>query len=479
MSLKSIMLTILRQFFIAGLAAIWLAPAQAANLPTPVTQALREAGIPQNAVSVLVQQVDKPRPLIAHNAAKSMNPASTMKLLTTYAGLELLSPAYSWKTEAYASGELKDGILEGDLILKGYGDPDLTLEHFQSLLRDIRNAGLNEIRGDLILDRSWFETGGDPGAFDGEPYRAYNALPDALLVNFKATQFILRGDAASGKVQITANPAPPKLHIANRVELRQVPCADWKDRLGYDVQTANNEVTVTFSGNYSLACDEKSLDLSVLDSAAYTDTLFRQLWQELGGTLHGKTHDGQTPPSAKRLAVANSLPLADQIRLINKYSNNVMARQTLLTLGVEKQGAPGTVAKGIRTVHDWLAAKKLEFPELELENGAGLSRQERISAQHMGDLLLAAWRSPVMPELMSSLPIAALDGTMQKRLKNSSVAGQAHLKTGSLDGVRAMAGYLLDGKGRRWVVVMMVNHVNAGASRAAQDALLEWVYEKF
>lgn len=463
--------------FILLLAGLLALPA-VAGLPAPVAQALREAGIPQQAVAVVLQQVDRSRPLVVHNAARPMNPASTMKLLTTYAGLELLTPAYTWKTEAYASGEMKDGILDGNLILKGHGDPDLTLERFQSLLRELRNTGLREIRGDLILDRSWFETGGNPGAFDGEPYRAYNALPDALLVNFKATQFIFRGDAAANKVLITANPALPRLHIVNRVELRQVPCADWKDRLGYDVQTANDEVTVTFSGNYSLACAEKSLDLSVLDSTAYTDTLFRQLWQELGGTLHGKTISGTTPPTAKLLVTASSPPLADLVRLINKYSNNVMARQTLLTLGAEKQAPPGNTEKGIRTVREWLAAKKLEFPELELENGAGLSRQERISARHMGDLLLAAWRSPVMPELMSSLPVAAVDGTMQKRLKNTTVAGQAHLKTGSIDGVRAMAGYLLDSHGRRWVVVFMVNHANAGVSRTAQDALLEWLYER-
>lgn len=155
-----------------------------------------------------------------------------------------------------------------------------------------------------------------------------------------------------------------------------------------------------------------------------------------------------------------------------------MARQMLLTIGAEKQGTPTSVERSIRSIREWLAGKNLDFPELVLENGAGLSRQESISAQHLGDLLLSAWQSPVMPELMSSLPITAVDGTLEKRLKISDVAGQAHLKTGSLDGVRAMTGYLLDKKGRRWVVVFVVNHANAGASRVAQDALLEWVYKR-
>ena len=454
-------------------------PVWAASLPVPVAQALKEAGIPQASVSILVQQVDKSRPLLALNVAKPISPASTMKLLTTYAGLELLGPAYTWKTEAYISGELKDGALEGDLILKGYGDPDLNIERFQSLIRSLRTSGLRDIRGNLVIDQSWLaDTAADPGAFDGEPYRAYNTAPEALLVNFKATLFSFRGDAASGKVQIGTDPALPQLHIVNQIEQRQVPCADWKDRLGYDVKTSGETTTVTFSGNYSIACGEKTLDLSVLDNASYVYALFRELWMEQGGTIHGNVKQAEAPATAKHLATITSPPLADVIRLINKYSNNVMARQTLLTIGAEKQGAPASVEKGIRSVHEWLVGKKLDFPELALENGAGLSRQERISAQHLGDLLLAAWQSPVMPELMSSLPITAVDGTLEKRLKNSNVAGQAHLKTGSLDGVRAMAGYLLDRKGQRWVVVFVVNHANAGASRAAQDALLEWLYER-
>jgi len=448
-------------------------------LPAPVGGALRAAGIPQDAVAVYVQQVDKPRPLIAQNASQPLNPASTMKLVTTYAGLELLGPAYTWKTEVYAGGPVSEGVLEGDLILKGYGDPAFTLEKFWDMLRALRQSGLREIKGNLVLDRGWFESvAHDPGAFDDEPWRAYNATPDALLVNFNATRFTFRGDVPSGKVLIAADPELPQLRMLNQIELRQVPCADWKDRIGYEVQQSGEAVTLTFSGNYSVACGEKSLELSVFNDAAYVYSLFRQLWQEQGGVLRGTLKQGEVPAGAKRLVEMTSPPLADTIRLVNKFSNNVMARQILLTMGAEKISVPGNADKGAQAVRDWLQARKLDFPELVIENGAGLSRLERISAQHMGELLLAAWKSPVMPELMSSLPVVAVDGTLQKRLKDSPVAGQAHLKSGSLDGVRAMAGYLLDRNGRRWVVVFIVNHARAADARAAQDALLEWLYAR-
>jgi D-alanyl-D-alanine carboxypeptidase/D-alanyl-D-alanine-endopeptidase (penicillin-binding protein 4) len=139
---------------------------------------------------------------------------------------------------------------------------------------------------------------------------------------------------------------------------------------------------------------------------------------------------------------------------------------------------PGRSDRSTQVVQSWLAEKKLDFPELVLENGSGLSRQERISAQHLGRLLLEAWRSAVMPELMSSLPLVAYDGTMRRRLRAESIAGQAHIKTGSLSDARTLAGYVLDQRGQRYIVVLFINHPNAAASQAAQDALLQWVYER-
>lgn len=450
-----------------------------AALPASVAKALRDAGVPLETASVFVQRVDKAAPLLQHQADEARNPASTMKLLTTYAALTELGPAYTWRTEFYSAAPLQGDVLTGDLYLKGYGDPALTLERFWGLLRALRQAGVREINGNLVLDRGYFNPGPyDPSEFDGEPYRAYNAGPDALLVNFKSTRFDFQGDATTGKVIVRADPDLPQLKVINQLELRQVPCADWKDRLGYRVEKSGEQTIVTFSGNYSVACGAKFLELSVMDDTVYIDQLFRQLWQASGGVLRGSLKSGTVPQGARRLAQASSPPLADVIRMVNKYSNNVMARQILLTLGGERSGEPGTPGNGVVAVREWLAKQQLDFPELVLDNGAGLSRRERISAHHMGELLLSAWRSPVMPELMASLPVVAVDGTLQHRLNNSAVSGQAHLKTGSLEGARALAGYLLDAKGRRWVVVFMVNHTRAAAAGAAQDALLEWLHDR-
>ena len=450
-----------------------------AQLPSPVSEALGKAGVPQEAVAVYVQSVDKQDGqqlrLVDHRLGQPMNPASTMKLLTTYAGLELLGPAYRWHTDVYRDGSLNQGSLEGNLVLKGYGDPELMAEDLWRLLNRLRQAGVRDIRGDLVLDSTYFASGApDAAAFDNEPYRAYNATPGALVSNLKSTSFRFLADAQ--QLTIQADPELPEIAVVNQVKRVNGDCGDWKSRLSYTVVAQDNRSVVTFSGSYASNCGEKVLELSVMNEAAYTYNLFRAIWKQLGGTITGGLRLQAVPSNAVKLFQYDSLPLADVIRRINKYSNNLMARQLLLTIAAEKLAVPARESDGDKVIRAWLSSKDLNFPELVIENGSGLSRIERISAGHLGELLQQAYISPVMSELMSSLPVLAVDGTTRKRLNGSATQGRAHLKTGSLEGVRAIAGYLLDQHDRRWVVVFMVNHPNAGATKAAQDALLDWIY---
>ena len=466
---------------LAALLAIWLPRvyAQAAPLPGPVAQALAQAGIPESAAAFYVHEIGAERPLIAAGAERSMNPASTIKLVTTYAALELLGPAFQWVTEAYAAGALSDGVLAGDLVLKGRGDPKLTLENFWLLLRSLRGRGLREIRGDLVLDRTYFAANDhDPARFDEQPTRPYNTGPDALLVNFKAVRLFFVPDSETRLVRILAEPALPQVQVVNRLALVNGPCGDWVSRLKVDAQGGSAATRLTFSGRYAASCGERERSYSVLAHAHYVLGLFRELWRELGGTFGGTVRDGVAGADAHLIVAMGSPALSEVVRDMNKFSNNVMARQLFLTLGAEGAGEPATAEKADRVIREWLAGKGLSFPELILENGSGLSRNERISARHLGLLLLSSFRSPVMPELIASLPLAAVDGTMKKRLSDADVAGQAHIKTGSLTGVRSIAGYMLDAQGRRLVVVSMVNHPNAGNAQAAQDALLTWIYNR-
>ena len=466
---------------LAAVLALWMprVHAQATALPEPVARALAEAGIPESATAFYVHEIGAERPLLAVGADRAMNPASTIKLVTTYAALELLGPAFQWVTEAYAAGALSDGVLAGDLVLKGRGDPKLTLENFWLLVRSLRGRGLREIRGDLVLDRTYFAANDhDPARFDEQPTRPYNTGPDALLVNFKAVRLTFVPDSETRLVRILAEPALPQVQIVNRLALVSGPCGDWASRLKVDAQGGSAATRLTFSGRYAASCGERERSYSVLPHAQYVLGLFRELWRELGGKFTGTVRDGTVGADARLIAAVESPPLAQVVRDMNKFSNNVMARQLFLTLGAEGAGEPATPEKADRVIREWLAGKGLSVPELILENGSGLSRTERISARNLGLLLLASFRSPVMPELIASLPLVAVDGTMKKRLSDADVAGQAHIKTGSLTGVRSIAGYVLDAQGRRLVVVSIVNHPNPGNAQAAQDALLAWAYNR-
>jgi D-alanyl-D-alanine carboxypeptidase/D-alanyl-D-alanine-endopeptidase (penicillin-binding protein 4) len=461
-----------RAFFSTLFMALLSSTAIAATPPPEVNAALKEAGIPARSVAIIVQGVDAEQPLISANAKQAMNPASAMKLVTTYAALELLGPAYTWRTEALSETTAVGGRLDGDLYLRGSGDPRLALEQFWLLLRQLRARGIGEIGGDLLLDRSAFALPPhDPAEFDNEPLRPYNAGPDALLVNLKSLRLTLQPDPGRKTVTVISETPSEGLRIANRLTLTNDACGDWREKLKPTV----NSDTIELNGSLAAACGEKALNLSPWPADAQVERMFRSLWRELGGTLRGQVRDGKTPVGAQVIAAQDSPALGEVVREINKYSNNVMARQLFLTLAAERPATPEAARRRIRA---WLEEKKLKLPELVLDNGSGLSRSERISAEGLSQLLLAAWQSPVMPELMSSLPLAGVDGTLKKRLGDSSASGRAHLKTGYLEGVRAIAGYVLDTSGKRWVVVCLINDPRAKLGKPAMDALLRWVADR-
>ena len=440
------------------------------SLPDSVDAALRAARVPLSAVAATIVPLSGSGVAMSVNESQALNPASTMKLATTLAGLELLGPQYTWRTEALINAPVRRGVLRGDLWLRGSGDPRLVVEDLWLLVHAIRGAGVSEIRGDLVLDRSAFEpVVHDPGAFDGEALRPYNAGPDALLMNYKAVGFHFVPDAVSRQVRVHSLPLMAGMDVPATVKASDGPCNDWRAGLGGDFA---DPMRPQFRGVFPLSCGEKVWHVNLLTPERYAQAVFRQLWEASGGVWRGQVRGGTTPADARRIAQHESRPLAEVIRDINKYSNNVMARQLFLTVGAEVLRLPASDERARRVIGEWLVGKGLAPREFVLENGAGLSRIERLTTSGLARLLVAAYGSPLMPEFMSSLPLVGIDGTMRKR---TAAAGFAHIKTGLLADARAIAGYVLAASGRRYAVVAFVNHPNAGAAQAALDALLEWV----
>ena len=458
--------------------------AQRSALPDPVNRVVQRYKLDPSSVSMVVQALDAPEPVLSWNADTPQNPASTIKTLTTLVALDVLTPGYYWKTYVYLDGTLSDGRLDGNLVLKGTGDPYLTTENFWNLLRALRARGLQHITGDLVVDNSYFEVAAeDPGAFDGEPFRSYNVAPDALLVNFKSVRFGFYPEPTGKGVRVVQDPLLANLRIDNRLAIKPGSCSGFQRGIAFNVPAGPEHDTVLFDGKFPSGCEEYSFSRTVLTPAQFAFGVFKGLWEELGGTIDGGVRVGLAPRADESglepepFHVHWSPTLAEVVRSINKYSNNVMTRHLLLTMGAKVYGAPGTEEKGRAVIADWLKANHLEMPELILVNGAGLSRDTRISAASMAALLRHAWNSPYMPEFVSSLPLSGMDGTLRRRFDDEPLVGQLHLKTGSMDDVAAIAGYATSRSGRRYVVVDLHNEkdIHRGYGENVQDALLHWV----
>jgi D-alanyl-D-alanine carboxypeptidase/D-alanyl-D-alanine-endopeptidase (penicillin-binding protein 4) len=450
---------------VAGLACA----AAAARLPPEVYAALERAKVPPEALSVVVQEVGTARTRLAWHEQTLQNPASLTKLWTTYAALDLLGPAWTWTTPVWLQGPVVDGVLEGNLVIKGSGDPKLVIERLWLMLRRVQMLGVREIRGDIVLDRSAFMVPEQhPGEFDGEPLRPYNVRPDALLLAYKSVLLSFTPDAGRGVALVGVEPVLAGLRADASVPLSTAPCGDWRGELRADFSDIQR---VQLAGTFPLACGEKHWPLAYADPKSYNERLLGGLWRELGGKLGGSVRDGLAPPARPTFELA-SPPLAEVVREINKFSNNVMAQQLFLTLGLVR-GAGGTPEAAREVLRRWLVERlgARAADGVVLDNGSGLSRETRLSAQQLARLLQSAWASPVMPELLASLPVSGTDGTL---IRSKAPIGRAHLKTGSLRDVSGIAGVVLAASGRRYVLVAVVNHPNANAARPALDALVQW-----
>ena len=455
------------------------APSQPAStiatgrLPAEVEAALQRGKLAPDSVSVVVMDASgTQRPLLDVRSDVQRNPASVMKLVTTFAALELLGPAYTWNTSVSTDGSIAKGALNGNLYIQGSGDPKLVMERLWLMQRRLQDRGVKVIVGDVVLDRSAFQLPPiDPAYFDNEPFRPYNVVPDALLVNYKSMTMSFMPDAAAGVARIAYEPAIANMNLPATVPLVNTKggCGNWRAALKANFAVAGQ---IQFAGGYPTACEENSWSVAPAAPEAFAPRVFEGMWREAGGKITGQVRFGAVPQGAAPLMRFDSPSLTEVVRDINKYNNNVMAQQVFLTLGKQRAGV-GTFEGGRQAVAQWWSERMGSMSQPTVDNGAGLSRDARVTAGGLAKMLSVAWTSNVMPELMASMPIVGVDGTMKK--SKSSAVGGAHLKTGTLRDASAIAGYVNGANGRRWVVVALANSDNAPAARPAWDALIDWV----
>ena len=484
-------------------AALLAAPAFAqAPLPPEVVQALARAGVPVTAVSMVVSPLPPPPgtvtrvpepvnpsgernpapapasmalppPRLAWQADVPMNPASVMKLVTTYAGVDLLGPNHLWRTRVYTQGHISNGVLNGDLLIQGSGDPKLVVERLHELMRAIQDKGIRVIRGNILLDNSVFRLPAhDAAAFDDDPLRPYNAGPDGLLLNFKALIFKFIPDAAGQRVRVQTEPPMAGVDIPAEVPAAAGACGAWRPRLAADFTDPNH---IRFAGRYPTSCGEQSWGIAYPEPRSYAPRVIEALWRAAGGALTGQVKWMDGPATGQPLVTGFSLPLADIIADINKFSNNVMAQQLFLTLSAGDGRA--SFAESRNLLKRWWRERFGLRTTPVVENGSGLSRNERATAASLAALLQHAAGHPDGAAFEHSLSIAGVDGTtrrMAARNPASAAIGNARLKTGTLRDVTAIAGYAYGLSGHNYAVVGIINHPNASAARPALDRLVEW-----
>jgi D-alanyl-D-alanine carboxypeptidase/D-alanyl-D-alanine-endopeptidase (penicillin-binding protein 4) len=472
-------MSVMRQ--IAWAICVWIGtalPAYAGQLPPAVAHALEQVGIPVRDVSIYVRDANTKEIVVDQLIDAPRSPASTIKVLTTFAALDTLGPAYTWKTRAFAAGPVSNGVLHGDLYLVGGGDPYMTSERWWSFVQALRETGLAKIDGDVVIDNSFFapllESRAD---FDAQPFRSYNVLPDALMVNFQTTRITIASNPQRSRPLITANPLPSNLQLRNEVRQTSGRCAGESGALRF-TEAADDPNALIVSGDIPLSCGTFTIARAIMNAPNFAYGTFRTLWTQSGGAIVGASRLGIVTSNATLLYEHPSLPLAEVIRLVNKYSNNVMARHLLLTIAAERAGTPATTEGGRSAIRAWLSSHNIDMRGFVLDNGSGLSRAERVTARGIGEMLDIAWHSPFMPEFAASLPLSATDGTLRTRFSAAGMQGRIRLKTGHVDDVSALAGFVNAASGKTFVVVIFINHPGAhtGIGESVHAELIRWVF---
>jgi len=437
---------------------------------------LAENAVPSDDVGVYIAPVSGARPVVGFNAERALNPASAIKVLPSLAALEILSPAHRWWTDVYKTGPVENGVLTGDLFIKGGGDPYLTVESFWALLKSVRAAGIDAIDGDIVVDKEVYDLPAhDRAAFDGKPYRAYNGPAGGLMVNFWSVRFTITANRDG--VHIDAFPGSKRLKVVNNVKYSTGRCTRSRRYISYRVRKDDDAVTASFSGVLSSRCRPIVMSRAVIPVERYAAYVVPGLWRDAGGTLKGRVRSGRVPDTAEKIYSHPSRTLAEVVRATNKFSNNMMARHLLLSLASRDTETGISVDDGIDVLRDWLDARGIDVPGLKLVNGSGLSWDTRISARGMAAVLRAGYRSRYAPELMAALPVAGEDGALDERDFGEARRGVVRIKTGLIDHVRAMAGYVTARSGETYVVVLLVNHpgVHRGLGTRMQDAVIRYV----
>jgi len=448
-----------------------------AEMPQPYKSLISKYNFKKDSYSFAVKNLTNPqKKAIIYNGSKNFNPASLIKIITSFIALEKLGPNYKWRSDFYYTGELKDHILQGDIIFVGRGDASFSIDNLESLIREIQKKGIKKIEGNLILNKSYFGKIPEVIDFDDYPMRAYNVLPNAISIQSNTINF--KFTPQDKRVKIDAKPNLKYLKIKNNLKVSEKNCVSWKQALDYQKTNSIMDDTIIFQGYMSNKCSKKEIDLSVIDNSRYFYEAFKYLWVQNGGDFSGGywVNDDERL-EGELLSSHLSRPLGVLVRDMNKHSLNLMSRNLMLTVMAENLEIKATEDDVNRFVLDWLSNNDIITNNIFIENGAGLSRRTSINAESLLEIMDKIYEHPYMPEILSSFSILNEDGTLEKKMPLSKVKKNGHFKTGSLKNVSAIAGYLVDKEKNKKILIFLMNDKAANKSHNFQNDLINLAFE--
>ncbi|MES2638251.1 MAG: D-alanyl-D-alanine carboxypeptidase/D-alanyl-D-alanine-endopeptidase [Myxococcota bacterium] len=466
----------------------------AASLPATLSGALRGSPLESAleplsqdpiftdaAVSVQVVNVRTGEEVFAWGDDKPLVPASTMKLLTTAAALRTLGPNYHFPTWIMKGGELgADGVLAGDLFVKGQGDPTMVVERMWRLAQDLKVRGLKEVKGDIVFDDGYFVgTTLIPGwdkEEDVESGPTYFATLGALSVNFNVATILVRPGAGSGQAAVAEFDFPtPAIVLENKIVTGSKNSRKWvKIERALDEET-QKITTFTLTGSVPAGSEPDLYYRTLADPLGNYMGAMQAVFKQQGIKVKGRFRAGVAAKDATLLHRVDSVSLAEIVATTSKHSNNFMAEQMLRSMGAERYGLPGTTENGLRVVADYLGSLGVPADQYRLVNGSGLSRDVMLRPSAVNAVLLDMYRSPdVGPEYVTSLSVGGRDGTLWSRYREEGMAGRVRGKTGTLSGVHCLAGYVHAADDEVYAFTFLVNEIDGALSRArkAHDRLV-------
>jgi len=432
---------------------------------------IRQYQIDSSEIAYGVINLSKDQIVAMHNEDQLFNPASLVKIITTFISLKELGPNFSWRSDFFYTGEINGDTLRGDIIFQGNGDASFSIEDLEKMIRQIQRRGIKRIEGNLLLDSNYFGSIVKDDSFDNQPMRAYNVPPSAISIQSNTVNFKFYND--KNEIKIEANPSINNLIINSQIKVTDEECSNWREGLEFEKKIN----VLSFSGKFSQKCEIKEIDLSIIDWPYYFYLIFKQTWINNGGEFAGNYKMLSDSSADKQLlATHSSEPLNNIIRKTNKYSLNFMSRNLMLTVIAEKYAAQPTEEMVNIYINKWLVDNQVENNGLFIDNGAGLSRKTKISVNQYLKILEKIYYDPMMSEMISSFPIAGIDGTLKNRMNTSPLKMNGHFKTGSLSGVNAIAGFFLNKDKEMNAFVFMMNGKKANESQQFQEALIKAVF---